>query len=249
MIKNLLARLSRKSSEDPGVRVRERKIPEISDDEIAIIDRHKKLTMTNIDRQWALISAVKYLNRGNIEGAIVECGVWRGGNMLIAKELCRGAGVERDVVLFDTFTGMSEPTIADVSREGLSADVLFRQHQQEDHVDWCYASLEEVRGNFEKAGLLDQRVKFVKGKVEDTLRDERNCPETIGLLRLDTDFYESTKTELEILYPRLVRGGVLIVDDYGYWQGAQKAVDEYFAGRNPLMIRIDYSARMMIKQD
>lgn len=89
---------------------------------------------------------------------------------------------------------------------------------------------------------------FIKGKVEDTLRDERNLPEKIAVLRLDTDWYESTKVELEVLYPRLRPGGVLIIDDYGYWQGARKAVDEYFADRPVLLHRIDHTCRVMVKE-
>jgi O-methyltransferase len=84
--------------------------------------------------------------------------------------------------------------------------------------------------------------------VEDTLPDQ--APERIALLRLDTDWYASTKHELEQLYPRLAEGGVLIVDDYGHYEGARRAVDEYFraAGEPVLLNRIDFSGRLVIKQ-
>ena len=91
---------------------------------------------------------------------------------------------------------------------------------------------------------------FVKGKVEQTLEDEKNIPKKISLLRLDTDFYESTKKEMEILYPRLQNKGVLIIDDYGHWKGSKKAVDDYF--KNDLNFkffhRIDYASRLYIKE-
>ena len=244
MIKKLLSRLRGTAKQD---RIRH-KFPEITDDEVAIISRYRELTMTGLERQWALIGALRYLNRGGIAGDVVECGVWRGGNMMMARHLGRQSGVERDYYLFDTFTGMSEPTKEDVSHHGEAASVTFEQKQRPDHVDWCYASLEDVRANFSAAGLLDERVKFIKGKVEDTLRVEANVPKQIALLRLDTDFYESTRIELEVLYPRLVKGGVLIIDDYGYWKGAQQAVDEYFRDRNVLLMRIDRDARITIKQ-
>jgi O-methyltransferase len=228
-------------------RALEKIIPEISAGEAALMRRYAPFTMTSIERQWALIKAVEYLNDNNIAGDFVECGVWRGGNLMIAKELCRQSAMERKFYLFDTFAGMSAPTAADTTHAGEDADATFRERVREDHVDWVYASLDDVRESFRRANLLDGRVIFVKGKVEDTLIEARNVPEKIALLRLDTDFYESTRTELEILYPRLVSGGVLIVDDYGHWQGARKAVDEYFKGAAMLWSRVDYTARMTLK--
>jgi O-methyltransferase len=226
----------------------DRVIPEISPAETALLERFSAYTMTSVERQWAVIRAIAYLNANRIPGDIVECGVWRGGNMLIAKEMSKGSPLARKFYLYDTFTGMSAPTEADVSLSGELADKTFRERQRSDHTDWVYASLDDVRGNFRDAGLLDEQVVFIKGKVEDTLREEANLPKTIALLRLDTDFYESTKAELEVLYPRLVPGGVMIVDDYGHWQGARKAVDEYFRDAHPLLIRVDYTARLMVKR-
>jgi hypothetical protein len=226
----------------------ERVIPEISPAEKALFQRFSAYTMTGPERQWALTSAIAYLNANRIAGDIVECGVWRGGNMLIAKALCKGSPLARRFYLYDTFTGMSAPTETDVTWLGQPAEKTFRERQRSDHTDWSYASLDDVRGNFRKAGLLDEQVVFIKGKVEDTLRVGVNLPKAIALLRLDTDFYESTKAELETLYPRLVSGGVIIIDDYGAWRGARKAVDEYFRDAHPLLIRIDFTARLMVKR-
>jgi O-methyltransferase len=222
-------------------------VPEISPDEIALMQRFQPYTMTGVERQWALISVVKHLNGAKVDGALVECGVWRGGNMLIAKQICRDANADRKFYLFDTFAGMSEPSAKDVTHSGSAARAKFEQRKREDHVDWDYASLEDVTENFRRAGLLDESVIFVPGKVEATLRDPKNVPERIALLRLDTDWYESTKLELEVLYPKLVPGGVLILDDYGHWRGAREAVDEYFHGTNVLMHRIDYTGRMIVR--
>jgi hypothetical protein len=243
MIKALLRKLR-----PPRAPRLERVVPEISPAAAALLRRFSAYTMTSVERQWALVQAVDYLNANRVAGDIVECGVWRGGNMLIAKELCKGAPLARKFYLYDTFTGMSAPTDADVSLSGHSAETKFRARQRADHTDWLYASLDDVRGNFRGAGLLDEQVVFVKGRVEDTLRDEANLPKQIALLRLDTDFYESTKAELEALYPRLVSGGIMIIDDYGHWQGARRAVDEYFRDTPVLLVRIDYSARLMMKR-
>jgi O-methyltransferase len=104
-----------------------------------------------------------------------------------------------------------------------------------------------VRANLEARGLLPGAV-FIKGDVAQTLRDAQALPERISVLRLDTDWYESTRLELEILYPRLQPGGVLIADDYGYWGGARKAIDEYFAAHpKPFFQYVDHTARMGIK--
>ena len=112
---------------------------------------------------------------------------------------------------------------------------------------WCYAPLDAVREAVLSSGYPSRKITFVKGRVEDTL--PQAAPEKIAILRLDTDWYESTRHELETLYPRLVRGGVLILDDYGHWQGAKKAVDEYIE-KNDLKLflsRTDYTGRVAIK--
>jgi hypothetical protein len=221
--------------------------PDMSPEDAALIHRFDHLTLTGALRQGSLLHAVRYLNERAIGGDIVECGVWRGGVMLLAKALCENSPLRRKFYLFDTFAGMSAPTEADVAHDGRVATQLYGGYQKPTHSEWCYASLEDVRENFRANGLLDASVIFVKGKVEETLREPKNLPASIALLRLDTDFYESTKVELEVLYPRLVSGGVLIIDDYGHWQGARKATDEYFRGSRTLLVRLDSTARLVVK--
>lgn len=222
-------------------------IPEIAQSDIELIARFQQFTMTNFERQWALISAIRYLNAANIQGDIVECGVWRGGNMLLAKELCDNSPVERRFFLYDTFSGMSQPTESDASQIEKPACETYNESLRDGYCEWAYASEEEVKQNFRSANLLDDSVLFIKGRVEETLVTEDCLPEKIALLRLDTDWYESTKVELEILYPRLVSGGILIIDDYGHWAGARKAVDEYFESHPVLLNRVDYSARLVVR--
>ena len=112
---------------------------------------------------------------------------------------------------------------------------------------WAYGSLDEVRRNLGSTGYPDQYISFIEGKVEDTI--PTNVPDRISLLRLDTDWYESTRHELQHLYPRLSPGGVLIIDDYGQWAGARKAVDEYVEDKKLkiLLHRIDYTGRIAVK--
>jgi O-methyltransferase len=199
--------------------------------------------MTSNARVIALVRAIGHLLRNEIPGDIVECGVWRGGSMIAAAMTLMHYGADRMLWLYDTFEGMPPPTEADVHQSGKTAAEMLRTAAPTDWVR-AYASLAEVKANLARTGYPESRLRYVQGKVEDTLPD--NAPERISLLRLDTDWYESTKAELDILWPRLQRGGVLILDDYGNWAGARKAVDEFFG--NVFMDRIDESGLLTIKQ-
>ena len=148
---------------------------------------------------------------------------------------------------------MSEPNdIVDKSVFlGDTSKNVFNKHQEKNFNSWCYASLDEVKENFKKAGLPIENINFIKGKVEDTLKVQSNLPEKISVLRLDTDWYDSTAIELEVLYPKLEIGGVLLIDDYGYWDGAREAVDNYFSRldtpRRPFFAQSDFTGRVGIK--
>jgi hypothetical protein len=219
-------------------------------DEVAIIKRVKGLTATSPFRIVGLIDAVKYISGNRIEGTLVECGVWRGGSIIAALatllDLC---DTSREIYLFDTFEGMSPPNANDIMFDGTGAIAALQRGEKREGGDnyWCYASLESVRKSVLATGYPAKKIHFVKGKVEDTLPAQ--APERIALLRLDTDWYESTKHELVHLYPRLAPAGVLIIDDYGHWKGARQAVDEYFATlpHRPFFSRLDYTGRLLIK--
>jgi len=204
-------------------------------------------TMTTPGKVHALARAVEYVTARRVPGAIVECGVWRGGSMMgVALTLCRLAETTRDLYLFDTFEGMTEPGEEDVKQGGEHAADVLRRSSRNSSV-WGVASLGDVRDAMFGVGYPRDRIHFVDGPVEETL--PRHAPGEIALLRLDTDWYSSTKHELVHLYPRLAPGGVLIIDDYAYWRGARQAVDEYIAENELalLLIRIDHGARVAIK--
>lgn len=217
--------------------------------EIKLIDAVRPNTKTTPERLHALIHAIRYLHTNQIVGDIVECGVWRGGSMVAAaKTLMESGDASRSLYLYDTFEGMVTPGEFDVSSKGVKATDKFEKRKLgEDSSDWCYASLEEVTGIMHGTGYPKERIRLVKGKVEQTLPGQ--APERIALLRLDTDWYESTLHEMKTLFPRLTPGGVLIIDDYGDWEGARKAVDEYIAeqGLSLLLGRIDDTARIAVK--
>ncbi len=205
------------------------------------------LSMTSRERLFTTLMACHHVCAAGVEDDFVERGVWRGGNSLLAADVFQRRGKERLTWLFDTFKGMTEPSADDVKYDGTSARGTFDRKQKKDHSDWCYASIEDVQSSFQKRGL-QQRARFVMGDVLATLDDPAHLPERISVLRLDTDWYESTRKELQVLYPRLDRGGVLIIDDYGYWGGAKKAVDEYFENvARPFLQYTDATGRVGIK--
>jgi hypothetical protein len=216
---------------------------------IKVIDRVQPYTMTSPDRIFALVQAIRYVTNAGIPGSIVEAGVWRGGSaMAAAIELMTHGDQTRDLYLYDTYEGMSEPTKEDLDFRGQAADSQLASSEKSTNSQiWAYSPIEEVRQNLLSTGYPGEKLHFIKGKVEDTIPGE--IPDQIALLRLDTDWYESTKHEMEHLYPRLVSGGVLILDDYGHWQGARQAVDEYIAAHNLhlLLNRIDNTGRIALK--
>lgn len=222
--------------------------PDLDEDFKEIRKKCAQNSMTTIENMYYVYKATQYVIKNNIPGDFVECGVWKGGNlMLIAMTLMKLNNTERKIYLYDTYEGMSEPTDKDVDFKNENADSTWKKNQKDDHNDWCYSSLDEVKQNLFSTGYPKDKLIFVKGKVEDTI--PATVPETISLLRLDTDWFESTYHNLIHLYPLLSTKGFLIIDDYGHWQGAREAVDRYFEENQVKMFlsRLDYSARAGIK--
>lgn len=223
--------------------------PDFSQQDIEICKAVKAYTMTSPERLEALINAVKYCLTNKITGDFVECGVWKGGStMAIALTLMKLNDKSKDLYLYDTFSGMNSPSDDDVSFAGKKASDTFSQTKiSKDSSNWCIASLDEVKENVLSTSYPKEKIHFIKGKVEDTI--PTNLPSEIALLRLDTDWYESTKHEMTHLFPLLKQNGVLIIDDYGHWKGARKAIDEYISDKNIriLLNRIDYTGRIAIK--
>ncbi len=212
----------------------------------------KPFTMTSGERLWSLLNAVRHVVENRIPGDFVECGVWRGGSVMAMVQELSSLGVsDRQIWLYDTFSGMTAPTAEDIEAgSGVTAETMLDQTVVGDGDNvWCVAGLPDVQANVFSTGYPKDKFNFVEGDVAQTLRG--TFPDRISLLRLDTDWYESTRMELEVLYPRLSVGGVCIFDDYGHWQGARKAVDEYFEklGHRPYMHPIDYSGRVLIKTE
>ena len=205
--------------------------------------RNSKYTLTSMENCYSLYKAIQYIAQGNFLGDIVECGVWRGGSaMLAALTLIENNQTHRKIYLYDTYEGMAKPTDKDIDVHGTPYRLIWEKEK-----DLLTVSLEEVKKNMSSTGYPEENIVFVKGKVEDTIPNI--IPNQIALLRLDTDLYESTYHELVHLYPKVTQQGVVIIDDYGYFQGAKEATDKYFNQESTKVMfhRIDHSCRVGIK--
>lgn len=204
-----------------------------------LYEKAKPFTMTSPEKMYDLYKTVEYICKWGLHGAIIECGVWKGGSMLLAAQVLRQFNFDKTIYLFDTFNGMPMPDAA------FDVDLLDNPAIDRWRENWANGgSVQDVKANMALAKY--PYLKFVEGKVENTLREHIGTT-LFSLVRLDTDWYESTKVELEVLWPRLVPGGIMLIDDYGHWKGCKKAVDEYFADKKIKMARVDYSCRSIQK--
>jgi predicted O-methyltransferase YrrM len=218
-------------------------------DFVDLWERVRNYTMISTERAYAIYSAIGYLVKAEIPGAFVECGVWKGGaTMLMALALLKLNAADRELYLFDTFQGMTAPTEKDaVAWTGRPVQEKWDEDQrgEKNNFGWWAVSRQEVVKNLGSTGYPEELVTAVEGDVASTIPAQ--SLERIALLRLDTDWYESTLHELQHLYPRLQRGGVLLLDDYGHFTGARRAVDEYFEDTPIFLHRDDYTGRSLVK--
>ena len=223
-------------------------IVEATDDELNKFDKINEISLTSLPNRWSLYQSLKYIYENKIEGDLVETGVFKGANLVLINDFLNQFKIEKKIYAYDTYSGQPEPTNFDFDIKGKSMLEKYSDGKKK-NLNTVFCSLDNVKKNIEKYSNYDlSKLLFVKGKVEDTLIDEKNIPAKISLLRLDTDFYESIKISLEILYPRLSKGGILIIDDYGHFKGAKLAVDNFFQDQKKiLMHRVDYTCRLIVK--
>jgi O-methyltransferase len=250
-MKGQIANAIRSALANRGIVVQREFAPDVPQRTIDTVNAVRPFTMTTSARVEAVISTTEYLIRYDIPGAFVESGVWKGGSSMAAAYTLAKLGVDdRDFFMYDTYEGIPAPGEEDAliggDHESLKA-WWSKENKDPDAAPWLDAPVETVRANMARTGYDIDRVHLIPGLVEETI--PATAPEQVAFLRLDTDYYSSTKVELEQLFPRLSPGGVLIVDDYGYTEGARKAVDEYFADYpDPIFLhRIDAAGRLVVK--
>lgn len=197
-------------------------------------------TMLSEKRLLANLNAIRQVD--SIPGDVVEIGVWKGGSML-AMLLAYDHTNKTDRVfhLYDTFAGLTPPSAVDTAYTGDTASYLLKHNPDAR----CEATLAETQANvFSTTQYPRKKIQFHRGDI----RTETTAPERIAVLRLDTDFYDSTKHELELFYDRVAPGGVVLIDDYGHWMGCRKAVDEWLVKHPEITLQsIDETGVFFVK--
>lgn len=224
-------------------------LAEIEEDDLNFIKKIDRFSMCKPPEHWAIIQSINHIKKNNIDGDLVECGIWEGGNIILFGYLLRKFNLVKKIYAYDTYSGMVEPSIHDTTFK--DSDLKNSKNIYKSNDGWVKCDLKKVKMNISKfIDNYDKDYVFIEGDVRETLNYQNNLPDKISLLRLDTDFYESTSKELEVLFPRLQKDGVLIIDDYGHWKGQKKAVDEYFNLKEDFywLHRIDYKSRLLIKK-
>jgi O-methyltransferase len=225
--------------------------PDMDKDFLPLYRRSVECTAASAERLYAVYLAMRYIVAAGVEGDIVECGVWRGGNCMLAALTLMALGDEsRSVWLYDTFSGMTDPTERDRDVYGGAAGDMRGQTFSAEGRPTPFqfvASRDEFAANMAATGFPAHRAHYVEGPVEETLPAQR--PRRIALLRLDTDWYASTSHSMRHLYPLLSQGGVLLLDDYGDWPAVREAVHECLddLGEMLLLNRIDNTGRIAIR--
>lgn len=199
-------------------------------------------TMVGYARLSNVYELANLVEKNKIAGVFAECGVWRGGCIAVMAFVAQKFNSGRKVWLFDSFEGLPEPTLEDGK---IAKDYALNKAEGNlKTIDKCVAPLKDVEEVFFDVLKLDKKnIVISKGWFQDTLPKDREKIGKIAILRLDGDWYESTKSCLENLYDNVIIGGYIILDDYGHWEGAKKALDEFFIERNirPELVKIDYT--------
>jgi len=229
--------------------------PEASKFEKNLLYTCSKYSMTGFDRMFSLIKAVEFVTNNSVKGDFVECGVWKGGNLILFQRMINKLKIKKKIYAYDTFEGMTKPSKADVmllgekeSAKNIIEKIKKKKKNPKENIVLAECSIEDVKGNFKKNTPENNNLVCIKGPVEKTLKIKKNLPKKISILRLDTDWYKSTKVELEVLFPLLQKNGILIIDDYGAWNGSKKATDNYFFKKKITMFKIDITGRLIIKK-
>ncbi len=209
-----------------------------------ILKESEKYINTSLPSQWSIIQSLEYIKKNKIKGDIIETGTFHGGGLILINNVLKAIKLKKNIWGYDTFKGI--PNI-NLKHDAILGDKKINLNKKKiKNYDLIYPSLKNVRFNLKKNGFK-KLPNLIVGDTRKTLKKKINLPKKISLIRLDTDFYESTLNELKILFPLLSKKGILIIDDYGHHKGSKKAVDDYFKNKNVWLHRIDYTVRLIIK--
>lgn len=199
-----------------------------------MITECKKNTMVSYTHLEYLENIINVINKENIDGSIVECGVWKGGCCMWMLYCQKKHNMIRKIYLYDTFEGMTLPDSEKDDPEALNIyNKTINKHYNRNYDKWhgenkwAYAPIDYVKNNIKFINYNENNIIYVKGDVCTTLDNDSNLPSKISILRLDTDWYNSTKKELDVLFPLVSVNGYIIVDDYYTWKGSKVATDEF----------------------
>jgi len=220
------------------------KIIESNDEDNTNIDLALKYALCNKANLWSLIQSIRYIANKKIIGDFVECGVFKGGSLGILSQYAEKYSLDCKIYGFDTF----EDGFFNIPVSNKDVTIKGEKVEPAKKINNFYPTKTEVENNLKKF-FSDNKYfpKLIKGDILKTLKEPKNIPDKISILRLDTDLYLTTKIQLEVLYPKLVSGGILHIDDYGICPGVRSAVDEYFINQKIWLHRVDLTCRLMIK--
>jgi SAM-dependent methyltransferase len=188
-------------------------------------------------------TSVFYICNNNIQGSFVECGIESGNFEEIWINALNRCGQVRDIYMFDTFSGLTEPGDKDYTcndtklyrMENGTVKKWWNDNKMIEGNALCHCSLDNVKNRLSKLNYPEDKLHYIVGDVRETLKNENNIPNNIAILRLDTDWYDSSKFELEKMYDKVVKGGLVIFDDYYHWNGQREATDEFFKERGEVV--------------
>jgi len=218
-------------------------IAEINADRKKQIKHFQEITLASELNLWSIYQSLKYINDEKIDGDIVECGVYNGNTLAFIGEINDELNLNKRIWGYDTFNGFVENSFTD-------KDIDFKTGKKVKSVSAdIFYSLNDVKKNIIQNNNKNfQKYTLIEGDILETLNIKDNVPNKISFLRLDTDIYKTTKKQLEILYDKLVPGGVLHIDDYGICPGVKTAVDDFFSNKNIWLHRVDITCRYLIKK-
>ena len=219
-------------------------VVEMNKNEKKIILKSSNFINASIPNQWAIIQSLQHIKKNKVQGDIVETGVFHGGGLILINEILKYIKLKKKIWGYDTFLGVPNQNFKYDKFVGKKKKIKIEDLQIENKN--IYPNIHKVEKNLKNNGFK-KVPKLIIGDTRKSLKIKKNIPKKISFLRLDTDFYESTLQELKTFFPLLSKNGIIMIDDYGHHLGCKKAVDEYFKNKNIWMHRIDYTARLIIK--